>query len=330
MQQFTPYEYTLIDYANNYGKDKLSWKDRIEWANDNYNNMHTLLPKADNPFLFIKSHKAIHDARKGNPTGFVMSLDATASGLQILGVAAGCPTTCREVNLINTGKREDAYQSFADYMNKLCKSNITKKDIKHPVMTSLYGSKAQPRKLFGEDTQELEMFYKTLYDRFPGAVDLMSIIQSSWNQNALAHTWTLPDGHTAHVPVMQEVIKKIEVDELGKATFSHKAFINEPSEYGISLLANITHSIDGFIVREMVRQANNAGFELLTIHDSFWASPNHIQKVRQFYLDILRELAKSNIMQDILRSITGNKHITITKRSRTLATSMASAEYALS
>ena len=37
MQLFNKEQYLLIDVANNYGLDKLSWNERIDWTKSNLN-----------------------------------------------------------------------------------------------------------------------------------------------------------------------------------------------------------------------------------------------------------------------------------------------------
>jgi len=81
MQEFTGLEYIKIDVANNAGQDKLTWNERIQWFDDHHKNWQDLIQEADNKFLFIKGMRAYKDALRGKPTGFIMALDATASGL---------------------------------------------------------------------------------------------------------------------------------------------------------------------------------------------------------------------------------------------------------
>jgi hypothetical protein len=129
---------------------------------------------------------------------------------------------------------------------------------------------------------------------------------------------------------MQEVIKTIEIDELGHATFNHMMYEQMTKKWGIFLQAHITHAVDGYVVRQMTRMADAQGFELLTTHDNFWSSPNFMQNVRENYLKILIDIANSNLMQDILRQITGDSTLTFTKRTTNLGSKMVSAEYPLS
>lgn len=273
MTKFTGLEYLYIAFANAMGYDKWTWEERIAYGKLNYPryiaNNEKYLTEAPEPIILQKTVNAIKDAHAGKPSGYLMSLDATASGIQIMACLLGCHTTAANVNLVNTGKREDVYAKVAKTMSQFTGTEITKNVIKKPVMTYFYGSQEQPKSVFGEDTPALYAFYETLAEDLPGAVECMNDLLSLWDNNATEHRWILPDGHNAYVPVMVEESKKIEVDELDHATFTHNVYVNKPSTYGISIAANIVHSIDGYVVREMIRMAHDQGFKLLTIHDSF-------------------------------------------------------------
>lgn len=60
------------------------------------------------------------------------------------------------------------------------------------------------------------------------------------------------------------------------------------------------------------------------------ASPNHMNKVRQNYVDILAEIAQMDILQSILREVSGNPALVYVKYSDDLHTSILESEYALS
>ena len=273
MTKFTGIEYLFIAFANAMGYDKWTWEERLSYGKLNYPrylaNNEIYLAEAAEPILLDKTVRAIQDAYDGTPSGYLMNLDATASGIQILACLLGCHKTAENVNLINTGQREDVYLKIARTMSEITDMDIGKDDIKKPVMTYFYGSKAQPKAIFGEDTEELEAFYETMEHELPGAVEAMDDLLSLWNPEATDHSWIMPDGHNVVVRVMVEESKKIEIDEANHSTFTHNVYVNKPSEYGVSIAANIVHSIDGYIVREMVRRADEQGFALLTIHDSF-------------------------------------------------------------
>ena len=330
MMQFTGLEYLYIDIANHYGMDKELWDIRIQWTKDHMDNLEDMISTADSPIQFIKAVKVLRDTQANIPTGYIMSLDATASGIQIMATIVGCKTTAKAVNVISTGKREDVYSNIANHMNKLKKVNVSREDVKYPVMTIFYGSKRKPKELFGEDTEELKAFYKALDKRLPGAMDLMLEMQACWNPYKKKHCWTMPDGHKVKAKVLEPVDTKIEVDEFDHAEFTHRAYVNIPSDYGVALAANIIHSIDGWIVREMIRKANKAGFQLAAIHDSFWAHTNHMNEVRKFYKEIFIEMATTNMMQDILREVRKDKKYVFKKYSKKLAKDIRKTEYLLS
>jgi DNA-directed RNA polymerase len=108
-QTFTGLEYLKIDIANNYGLDKLTWDERLQWFDQNYSNLANLISSAKEPALFYAGLKAYFDALKGEPIGYMISLDATASGLQLLAALTGDRSAAQLCNVVDTGRREDAY-----------------------------------------------------------------------------------------------------------------------------------------------------------------------------------------------------------------------------
>jgi hypothetical protein len=123
-------------------------------------------------------------------------------------------------------------------------------------MTSLYGSKANPKKQFGEDTPELNAFYEAMYKLCPGACQLLDALVNSWNPYTLTHEWQLPDGFDVKVKVKAQKEAKIEIDELNHSTFTYVWYENEGCERDVKNAANVVHSIDGYILRSLVRRCN--------------------------------------------------------------------------
>jgi hypothetical protein len=149
MQTYTAGEYILIALANAMGKDKLSFRQRIQEMSDIFlKDEHTqtisiakeiiATQEVESPMLFLKAAHALVDYVESKPSGFWMSLDATASGIQILSVLSCCDKTARNVNVINTGNREDVYKFGAAFMNNLMNTTKFTKDIlKKPIMTKI-------------------------------------------------------------------------------------------------------------------------------------------------------------------------------------------------
>lgn len=258
MNTYTGYEYLLIDIANNFGLDKLLFPQRIAWAQAHLHELEDLEDQADEPMLYLSGVLALRQAQRGEAIGHLVTLDATASGLQLMAVLTSCVTTAKNTGLVDPNARADIYTHCTVVMNELLNSNmvVPRKDCKQALMTSFYGSKAKPREIFGEDTVELETFYRSAEIVAPGACDLMNDMLAVWQPYALKHSWVLPDGFHVHVKVMQQKIVKFEVDELDHATFSHIIYVNEGEETGISLPANLIHSLDALVVREMNRRCN--------------------------------------------------------------------------
>ena len=315
-----------IAIANHAGQDKLTWSERINWFNKQLN---FDLDTFDEPILGSKAIQAYLDSKKGIPTGYTMSIDATASGLQIMSALSGCKVTAKACNMINTGKREDIYQFVADKMNTILKAinKVTRKDVKKPVMTTFYNSEANPKETFNK--HQLAAFYESLDDTLPGALDVMEAVNQYWDYESDVHMWTLPDGHVARVPVTEMNDVRIEVDELNHRTFTYRYNKQQPSENYRSLVANIVHSVDGYVAREMVRRCHSMKIQLVHIHDCFVFSPDYLQVVSQTYREILAEIANSDLLSDILSEISGN-YVPVTKLSTDLAKDILNSEYMLS
>ena len=308
-----------IAIANHAGMDKLTWKDRIKWAVSS--NPATI--KWKQPILGRKAIRALKDTEAGKPSGYVMSLDATSSGLQIMAAISGCKQTAMQVNMIDPDERKDIYGHVADQMNTHLAKPVLRDLAKEATMTHYYNSKATPQRVFNDDS--LKVFYKTLNGLLPGAEGVMATINECWNPKADAHAWTMPDGHEVYVPVVEAINAVYEDTFFGEVPFRY--YHQTGSKNYRSLCPNVIHSIDGYMAREMVRRAP---FQLAHIHDCFVFSPDHLQEVVALYKEIMAEIAKGNIFRDILRQITGNPLLEITKYSNDLDQDIMNSSYMLS
>lgn len=404
MQLFnTGLEYLKIDIASNFGLDKKTWNERIDWYNQNESKLESLIKKADTPALFYAGMNAMKKAKAGEPSGYPISLDATSSGLQILACLTGDRKAAELCNVINTGKRQDAYTVI--YHRMLDKIGgqvgvIKRDDTKQAILTSLYGSQAVPKQVFGTGAL-LSVFDNTMSESAPAAWDLNKAWLALWDPTVWEHSWTLPDNFHVHVKVMGEEVETIHVFE---TPIDISRYVNMPVEEGRSLGANTTHSIDGYVVREICRRCNydvdqikrirqmieeikggyepthlvGANFEMvktlmqlwektgmlsarifdyldytnirhvnlepieellaslpkkpfkvISIHDCFRCLPNYGNDLRIQYNRQLFEIARGNLLQHIMRAITG-RAIVIEKLDPEMYKDIMDSDYALS
>lgn len=265
-QTFTAVQYLMIDIASNFGHEKETWDYRLNWFNQNQHQLDKLLHQAEEPALYFAGISAWKDYLAGKPSGYPISLDATASGLQIL-AALACDRKAAEIcNVVDVNQRMDAYtvvyQAMCDRLGDRAK--IDRKETKLALMTHLYTSVAIPKEVFGEG-ELLKVFYQVVSDMLPGADELNKAFLSIWNPKAMSHDWVLPDNFHVKVKVMDTLSER--------AIFMNRTIdvlrrVNQPMEEGRSIGANLIHSIDGFMVREMTRRCNYDSNQIALVQEA--------------------------------------------------------------
>lgn len=131
MDHFSPLEYLQIDVASAYGLDRADWSERLSWFDQNKHQLGSIVNKAKEPALFFAAAEAYATTVRGQPTGHMVSLDATASGIQILSLLAGDQSAARHCNVLNTGHREDAYTNIDSLMREVTEfAHVERKDSK--------------------------------------------------------------------------------------------------------------------------------------------------------------------------------------------------------
>lgn len=258
MTFYTGWQYLLIDAASQFGLDKLTFENRIAWTEANLDNLEAMADQAETKPLFMKAVMAIRKAQQGLPTGHMVGVDGCCSGIQVMSVLTGCEAGAKATGLVDPDVRADAYTACTEAMDDILGGglHVSRADAKASLMTSFYGSKAKPKEIFGEETPELNAFYQAAQVIAPGAWELLQDLLASWQPYALSHEWVLPDGFDARIKVMKKVDARIEVDELDHATFTYEFYENQGSKSGLSNAANLTHSVDAYILRCMHRRCN--------------------------------------------------------------------------
>lgn len=279
-KQFNPMQYLAIDIANQYGLDKLSFEERTQWVKDNINYLEEYQNQAEEPILFYKAVKALRDVQAGKPIGHTVALDACCSGLQLMSVLMRCKSGANLTGLIDPNTRTDAYTAITDAVNAKLEGNlvIPRKDSKQALMTMLYGSTKVPEEVFLEN---VEVFYEAVQENCTGAYTLLQLLLQSWNKKALAHSWYLPDGHYAYCPVMETVSKRVTLTDWDYTpVMQYKE--NTPLKFGLSNAANVVHSLDGYLLRSLVRRCNY--------------QPKLIKQARQALLNSTDEFNADNVI----------------------------------
>lgn len=258
-KSYSAIEYLCIDIANHFGLDKLLFEDRIQWVKDNYAKLEGYTDVAEESALY---KKAVHELRQvvaGKPTGHIVQLDATCSGIQIMSAITGCVKGADATGLV-TEKRADAYTDVTKKMNEILKLKgfteieVPRKDVKRAVMTSGYGSTLVPKEVFGEGDL-LTTFYQAAFAIAPAAFELMGDLLNTWQKGALSHNWVMPDNFHVNIKVLEKKEVRVEVDELAHATFTTYVDINQGTDKGLANVANTIHSIDGYVLRTIIRRA---------------------------------------------------------------------------
>lgn len=353
MQVITPKEWLNIEVANQAGFDKLTWNDRINLVIPEGH-----IPK--NPLRYAKAIQQRELALSGAYTNAAVTLDATASCVQFIALLTGNMELALMSNLLDTGKCQDAYTGLIGNLAE----GRDRSELKSAVMQYLYGGTKKAKEVFGAH-------YKKFVKGLPSAVnEYLELTLGCWDNNSPAHSWTMPDGFQVIIPSHQKTVTEVnfmggvyDVVQIKEAPSDHK---------NKSLPANVVHSVDGFVVRELLIRCNppvpskrkdreainkldslressgfnsatrlfyefdpsikvaKEGFEILPNHDSFRCHVNHMQQLREIYVQILKEVAESDLLQHIIRELVNDPNFTLEKDDFSWSKHILDSDYAIS
>jgi DNA-directed RNA polymerase len=122
-------------------------------------------------------------------------------------------------------------------------------------------------------------------------MNVLDALNDRWDETAMHHEWTTPDGHIAHVKVIEHIDGILDNEGL---ELPYRFSKNQPSKVGTSLAPNFIHSLDGFTVRYIVE---NVDFNVSHIHDEIQAHPNHMGRVRELYQDSFRIVSEGKYLE---------------------------------
>ena len=248
MQHLTGTQYLQCEIACKHDKamEKEVWDTRLShFASIDLDDPKTF-KSASNPIGLRAAHVAYQKAINQEPIGYMISLDATSSGLQILSLLVSCPDSWNLCGGRND-TCESAYRVIYDAMG--VSETLTQKEVKDTIMTAFYGSTAMPSNTFGEN---VDTFYNTVEALAPGAWNLNLGLQSLWDEvGDSIYSWILPDNFHACIETKdKEFVPFTFLDEHYKLPVK----VDGRPEFHKGLGPNLVHSIDGLIVREMLRR----------------------------------------------------------------------------
>lgn len=246
-RELTGLEYLMADIACKHDKayEKKGWDERLHHFSEIDFKDPKTFKQASNPIGLRAAYIALEHTAMKKPSGYMISLDASSSGLQLLSLLVSCPISWKlcggDENIL------DAYAEIFLHMNTGLK--IDRKDVKQSIMTALYGSTATPKAVFGED---VDVFYDWMEKLAPGAWDLNLGIQELWDEiEGTTYDWVMPDNFYACIETHdKEVIPFMFLEQ----EFQLIQKVNERPRFHKGLGPNLIHSIDGMIVREMYRR----------------------------------------------------------------------------
>lgn len=266
---FTGAQWCLIDLASQYGMAKEHYDVRLKWGQELLPMFRTewdefveaikpFVETADEPELFSASAINVWRVCHGKLSRYAIGQDAVASGPQILSCISRCEIGMKTTGLINGEEVPDLYTGIT----KALGSDESRSQVKKATVPHVYASIKAPMAVYGERYPEFVEAYTAV---LPMAEAIKNRLVAAWNPRALFHSWEAPDGFEAVVPVIGQ--KSIEGKFRGfKYTYIYKAIMAKSKGLGVrSLAANFTHTLDGYVLRELARRCDYNKKQLLTV-----------------------------------------------------------------
>lgn len=128
-------EYVKADIACKHDKafEKKGWAERLAHFDELDLTNKKIFKEASNPIGLRAAVNAYQKSQQGEAVGYMISLDASSSGLQLLSLLVSCPISWKlcggDENIL------DAYAEVFLHMNSSLK--LDRKDVKQSIMTAL-------------------------------------------------------------------------------------------------------------------------------------------------------------------------------------------------
>lgn len=239
-----------------------------------------LAEKAESKMSFIvqmlDAYKAWNAIWQGKDAyvSVITHWDSTASGYQIQSVIFGDLAMAKLTNLIDPNKRYDLYtELYNRLIAKGFPSKFTRGQVKsqgfvpfvyggtNPMYELLLSAYGRTAKGIEKAKKYLQMFVDFMTETFVSCREARQIMEL-WDATKDSYSFTLPDGFLCRAKVMKECTKKIvrkkrtQAGDVYEIEYDLKWEEQSPIPRSAEWNPNIIHSIDAFILREIVLAMN--------------------------------------------------------------------------
>lgn len=228
-----------MDVARAYGLDKATWIERLQWSLEH----PEFQEGAKEPFLYKSAWEALQKANRGELIDHLVSLDATASGIQCLSLMAQDSESARAVNL-GTTVVNNPYRRVQEEMGPYDYERV-----KRATMTHFYESVMTPLQLFGDDYPK---FLNAMEKSMPGPTAIRDAIASCMTYKD-QYRWTMMDGYEVVMDVTTPVECSMDIGGGQKMQWMEHRRAEVATK---GLTANVTHSLDALVLREVLRRTH--------------------------------------------------------------------------
>jgi DNA-directed RNA polymerase len=315
------HKWLAIHLATTKGFSKETFEGRVSWVESHLREVSLVATDplgrgrehwvdADEPWVYLAACKEYYNcfiAKTQDHTYLQCGIDATASGLQILGALMGDESTCKLVNVVSTGKPSDLYQAIIDKTVRLIKDDrprrrgipldqLSRSVAKAPTMTLAYGSTEWTRKLqvfeacnskrgldLGLKWEKTEYIAKKLDEAIalvlPGVTTTLAWLQST-AVTAMANdktrkmvSWITPTGSVVYQPYFVPELQRVKTVALGMTKYVQPRDYSDSEKPDYkkvesSTAANFVHSLDASIIQFTL---NEVTFPMSATHDCVYA-----------------------------------------------------------
>ena len=270
MDKFTGLEALKIDIANNFGKDKMNYFDRINWfnselapklgANSSIQDLMLEAEYAEVPELVFAGLQAYVKYLNQEPSGYMISFDSTSSGIQIMSALAGDTSGMLLTNLTYPEQRFDAYTEiyniFLDKWHKQYPNqeiNISRKNIKLAIMAMMYGGSKSIMGKLNNDRKVFDVLMEVCSTTISGVYILREALLNCISNTATEYSWFTPDGFNVINPITALYTEQRETS-MGVIYIKYKDKGTDKFYKGNA--ANLIHSLDATLMREVIARCD--------------------------------------------------------------------------